>query len=185
MGAQVGQQGKKNLDISDSGAIALAQGIEKCPQLQVLSFTNNQISDSGAIALAQGIEMCPQLQMLDLHNNQISDSGATAVAAAIPKCMYLTSLSLSDNEISTRGLNEVRNSLQRGKALRSLRYFVIGGSHYSLERSASHIGTTTTEGHLPYKPSPVASFVQKKGDNALLHLVAEYLAASRDGGSRR
>ena len=46
-----------------------------------------------------------------------------------------------------------------------------------MEPSASESDKgSTKEGEVPSKPSPMALFVRKDGDNALLHLVAEFLA---------
>ena len=119
LGDAIGKSGKvtklwaEMCGITDSGATALAAGIEKCPLLQELNLSQNQISDSGATALAAGIEKCPQLQGLDLRNNQISDSGATALAAAVPKCPKLTILGVSGNaSISKKASQAIAKALK-------------------------------------------------------------------------
>ena len=92
---------------------------------------------------------------------------------------------LYDNEISPTGLKEVQLSLRRKNVLRPLRFFVIGGLHESwlqLPR-AMEPGIVANE-ESPPQPSAVASFVHKDGDDALLHLVAEYLAHPQNTTAR-
>ena len=58
---------------------------------------------------------------------------------------------------------------------------LIGCFHDPKEPKASELDRDANEeDQVPSEPSPVASFVQKDGDNALLHLVAEFLACRGD-----
>ena len=51
---------------STDGAVALAEGLKCCTNLQTLNLSSNSIGSDGAVALAEGLKCCTNLQTLDL-----------------------------------------------------------------------------------------------------------------------
>ena len=54
-------------NIGDEGAVALADGLKSCSNLQRLRLSTNNIGAEGAVALADGLKSCSNLQDLPLY----------------------------------------------------------------------------------------------------------------------
>ena len=118
----VGNPGIINLqcnNISDGGAVALAQALQHNSALEELNLSNNNISDAGAVALAQALHHSSTLKWLNLINNNISDAGAEALAEALHHNSGLE-LNLSNNNISHAGSVALAQALQHNSALEEL-----------------------------------------------------------------
>ncbi len=91
--------------ISDSGAIALADCLSKCSEVQEVSIECNSIGDSGATALADTLVHCSNLRRLDLQGNSLGDKGAVAIAKAaksLPNLdLYLHNVNITEEGIDT------------------------------------------------------------------------------------
>jgi len=81
--------------------------------LYTIILKNNQISDKGAVKLAEAIGLCKNLQELDLGINYIEDEGASNLADALGTCRFLTSLDMSHNQIGEAGFDALVEHLSR------------------------------------------------------------------------
>ena len=101
-----------NNSISDAGAVALAQALHHNSTLEYVHLSNNSISDAGAVALAQALHHNSTLRWLDLSNNSISDAGAVALAQALHHNSTLLGLDLSGNDaIGEEGTHQLVQAL--------------------------------------------------------------------------
>ena len=105
-----------NNSISDAGAVALAQALHHNSTLLWLYLSNNSVSDAGAVALAQALHHNSTLRELDLSNNSISDAGAVALAQALHNST-LRELDLSNNSISDAGAVALAQALHHNSTL--------------------------------------------------------------------
>ena len=103
--------------ISDAGAVALAQALHHISTLKRLNLSNNSISDAGAVALAQALHHNSTLYWLYLSNNSISDAGAVALAQALHHNSTLKRLNLSNNSISDAGAVALAQALHHNSTL--------------------------------------------------------------------
>ena len=107
-------------NISDVGAVALAQPLHHYSTLKWLDLSKNNISDDGAVALAQALHHNSTLKRLDLSNNNISDGGAVALAQALHHNSTLKWLDLSNNNISGGGAVALAQALHHNSTLKRL-----------------------------------------------------------------
>eukprot|EP00928_Gymnodinium_smaydae_P043690 TRINITY_DN29227_c0_g2_i1.p1 TRINITY_DN29227_c0_g2~~TRINITY_DN29227_c0_g2_i1.p1 ORF type:complete len:555 (-),score=85.54 TRINITY_DN29227_c0_g2_i1:21-1685(-) len=99
--------------IDDAGAAALAESLQRSPQLEELSIGYNHIGEHGARALAQALRHVPKLRVLSLPWNNIGDVGAEALAASLENVPLLTDLNLFWNAIGSKGIAALAQALQR------------------------------------------------------------------------
>ena len=109
-----------NKGISDAGAVVLAQALHHNSTLQSLYLSNNSISDAGAVALAQALRHNSTLMELNLSNKGISDAGAVVLAQALHHNSTLQSLYLSNNSISDTGAVALAQALHHNSTLKEL-----------------------------------------------------------------
>ena len=109
-----------NKNISDAGAVALAEALHHNSTLVDLDLSKNNISDGGAVALAQALHHNSTLKRLDLSNNNISDGGAVALAQALHHNSTLKRLDLSNNSISDGGAVALAQALHHNSTLKEL-----------------------------------------------------------------
>ena len=107
-------------NISDAGAVALAQALHHNSTLKDLYLSNNRISDAGAVALAQALHHNSTLKDLYLSNNRISDAGAVALAQELHHNSTLKDLYLSNNRISDAGAVALAQELHHNSTLKDL-----------------------------------------------------------------
>ena len=79
---------------------------EKC-------FHGNSIGAEGAVALADGLKSCSNLQGLDLSTNNIGAEVAVALADGLKSCSNLRDLYLSTNNIGAEAKAALRARLKR------------------------------------------------------------------------
>ena len=106
-----------NYSISDAGAEALAQALQHNSTLECLNLSDNSISDTGALALAQGLHHNSTLKLLNLYNNSISDAGAVALAHGLQHNSTLMLLDLYNNSISNAGAVALAKTLHHHPTL--------------------------------------------------------------------
>ena len=109
--------------ISDAGAVAVAQAFHHNSTLRRLNLSNNSISDAGAVAIAQALHHNSTLEGLYLSNNSISDAGAVALAQALHHNSTLGGLNLSNNSISDAGAVALAQALHHNSTLKWLVLF--------------------------------------------------------------
>ena len=97
--------------ISDSGAIAIAENIQHCTQLQSLNISFNWITNIGALIVAESLKLLINLKEVDLSYNQISDVGAIAVTTAIKDLKGLKLL-LWNHKITKEGVSTIKSLKQ-------------------------------------------------------------------------
>ena len=98
--------------ISDAGAVALAQALHHNTTMTVLKLSENSIGDVGAVALAQALHHNSTLKMLYLSKNSISDAGAVALAHALHHNSTLKRLDLGGNDgIGEEGTHQLIQAL--------------------------------------------------------------------------
>ena len=79
----------------------------------------SQISDAGAVALAQALHHNSTLERLDLSNNNISDAGAVALAQALHHNSTLMGLTLDGNDgIGEEGTHQLVQALTVNTSIR-------------------------------------------------------------------
>ena len=92
---------KKN-DISDDGAIRIAQGIEQdARSLQELHLGWNEISDVGGEALGKVLLKNTTLLKLDLSNNKLKNESAAAFIVSLKRNVNIKLLNIEDNMINS------------------------------------------------------------------------------------
>ena len=99
-------------NIGAEGAVALADGLKSCSNLQYLDLSANNISAEGAVALADGLKSCCNLRHLDLSDNNIGAEGAVALADGLKPCCNLRHLDLCTNNIGTEGAVSLADGLK-------------------------------------------------------------------------
>ena len=107
-------------NINAEGVVALVDGLKSCNNLQFLTFSNNNIGDEGAIALVSGLKSCSNLQNLYLRKNNIGDEGAVALADGLKSCNNLQFLNLADNKIGDDGAVALADGLKSCSNLQEL-----------------------------------------------------------------
>ena len=110
-------------NIGDEGAVALADGLKSCSNLQVLALSVNNIGAEGTVALADGLKSCSNLQDLDLSNNNIGDEGAVALADGLKSCSNLQDLTLTTNNIGDKGAVALADGLKSCSNLQCLSFY--------------------------------------------------------------
>ena len=107
-------------NIGAEGAVALADGLKSCSNLQRLNLATNNIGAEGAVALADVLKSCSNLQCLDLYANNIGAEGAVALADGLKSCSNLQRLYLSTNNISDEGAVALADGLKSCSNLQRL-----------------------------------------------------------------
>ena len=103
-------------NISDEGAIALAEALKENETLRKLGLRDNKISDEGARALTEALKENKSLEELRLNYNKISDEGAIALAEALKENKTLRKLDLRENDISEELHQRINKSLRENIA---------------------------------------------------------------------
>ena len=82
-------------NISDGGAVSLAQALHHNSTLKELNFSKNNISDAGAVALAQDLHYNSTLKLLDLSGNDaIGKEGSHQLVQALTVNTSITKATL-------------------------------------------------------------------------------------------
>ena len=109
-----------NCGINNDVMVILTDSLSKdCPQLQVLSLSDNNVS-SGIEEFVRHIELMKNLEDLYLSNCGINNDVVVALTESLSKhCPLLKVLNLSDNNLSS-GIEELVKHLQQMKNLEVL-----------------------------------------------------------------
>ena len=107
-------------NIGANGAIALAEALKFCSNLQTLDVSYNNIGTYGATALAEALKFCKSLQILDLRGNNICDVVAATLAEALKTCNNPQTLDLSWNNIGDDGAKALVEALKSCNNLQTL-----------------------------------------------------------------
>jgi len=108
------------LRFGDSGADALANGLQKSPLLEELSLNDNGIGDAGVQLLAKKLGCLQHLRKLDLHDNEIGDAGAQALAICLSTMTALEKLLLNENAIGDTGGRALAEHLSSHRSIQCL-----------------------------------------------------------------
>ncbi len=93
------------------GAIALADCLKSCTNLQTLDIMNNNIGSKGAVKLADGLKSYTNLRTLNINRNSIGSEGAVALADGLESCTKLQTLNISNNSIDSEGAVKLATGL--------------------------------------------------------------------------
>ena len=91
-------------NITNNGAITIAEAIPLNTTLQKLNISNNSISDDGAAAISDNLKCSTSLQELNVSQNSITNRGIKLFAEAIQINSTLKNINISKNHISLEGL---------------------------------------------------------------------------------
>jgi Ran GTPase-activating protein (RanGAP) involved in mRNA processing and transport len=69
-------------------------------RLEKVDLSHNQITDTGCIAISEGLQCGISVKQLNLSSNMISQPGAEEVFASLVDNSNVTSISLNDNKLS-------------------------------------------------------------------------------------
>jgi Ran GTPase-activating protein (RanGAP) involved in mRNA processing and transport len=108
---------KKN-DISDDGAIRIAQGIDQDARfLKEMHLGWNEISDIGGEYLGKVLLKNTTLNKLDLSNNKLKNTTAAVFIVSLKRNKYIKLLNLDDNMISSHLNKQIQAAIManRGK----------------------------------------------------------------------
>ena len=78
-----------NNNISDQGAIAIAEGLKVNASMKILGLASNKIGDAGAIAIAKALEVNANLKLGNLFVDDSIESNPQLVAACREKGVKL------------------------------------------------------------------------------------------------
>jgi Ran GTPase-activating protein (RanGAP) involved in mRNA processing and transport len=91
-------------ELTDIGAKALGDLINKSPRLLGLNLQGNKIKSEGAQYLAESLKECTSLQYLNLNLNKVKTNGAMMVTELLFTHDKLLSLNLGNNKIDHDGI---------------------------------------------------------------------------------
>jgi len=106
--------------ITDAIFSAHAMTVANNIYLQDLDIFDNHIADSGAIILANALQRNQTLTRINLRENRIGDKGATALAHALLQNTTLFYLYLGGNVIGRPGVEAFKSALDINGTLQSL-----------------------------------------------------------------
>ncbi|KAJ4457332.1 putative NOD3 protein [Paratrimastix pyriformis] len=98
--------------IADSGALAMAEGLEANSTLRELWLDGAQITDASAGILARALAVNNALRELVLDGNQIGDEGAVAFGRLLAHNGILRNLWLCRNQIGDEGATALADGLK-------------------------------------------------------------------------
>ena len=118
-GADISTINLRGNGLGDDGATLMAVALElKESPLRVLSLWSNDISDAGAIKLADALAVNTSLTTLDLAGNSIGEAGADRLTAAVARNRRLASLDLRNNDVDARDPKAAQERRRRARKAR-------------------------------------------------------------------
>ncbi|SMN02303.1 hypothetical protein SPONN_803 [uncultured Candidatus Thioglobus sp.] len=110
----------ENFSMSDEKAENLAEGLSRCPKLQVLDLScSSQLQTAGIKAIAASLIYCTTLEQLHLNNCGIDREGATALSLSLNYYPNLRILGLRSNNIDSVGALALVDQLKCSTRLES------------------------------------------------------------------
>ena len=107
--------------IMGEAAESLAQGLSRCPNLQVLDLSySRHLQTSGIEFIAASLLKCTNLRELYLNSCGINCQGAKAISCCLQHYRSLSILGLRTNDIDLRGVQALANEAHRCINLKEL-----------------------------------------------------------------
>eukprot|EP00808_Paulinella_micropora_P028888 g74561.t1 len=108
-----------NKSLRDSGAYAVAKGLQVNTTVQTLNIGYNNLGDKGAALIAEAIKVNKTLTILSLMYNGIGETGTKAIGEALRenKESKLQTLDISVNYIGPQGAAAIANMLKVNKTV--------------------------------------------------------------------
>eukprot|EP00808_Paulinella_micropora_P018732 g56758.t1 len=106
--------------LGDSGASAVAKGLQVNTTVQTLDIGYNNLGDKGAALIAEAIKVNTSLKEISLSINDIGDAGAIAIANALQVNKTVIKIALAYNQIGHDGAKAIGAALQVNNMLTSL-----------------------------------------------------------------
>lgn len=97
--------------------LAVMEMLKHDSVVQTLDVSDCAIGDSGALAIADGLNFGSGLREVVASNASIGDQGATALFKAAQRSLYLRSLNLSHNKIGPNGSLALSRLLEKTRTL--------------------------------------------------------------------
>ena len=117
-------------NITNNGAITIAEAIRLNTTLQKLNISNNSISDDGAAAISDNLKFSTSLQEINISQNSITNKGIKLFAEAIQINSTLKNINISKNHISIEGLLYFMEKVKKNCTLE-----VVNITHNNVTRS--------------------------------------------------
>ena len=117
-------------NITNNGAITIAEAIRLNTTLQKLNISNNSISDDGAAAISDNLKFSTSLQEINISQNSITNRGIKLFAEAIQINSTLKNINISKNHISIEGLLYFMEKVKKNCTLE-----VVNITHNNVTRS--------------------------------------------------
>ena len=143
-------------NVTNNGAITIAEAIQMNTTLQKLNISNNSISDDGAAAISDGLKNNNSLQELNISRNEITNEGAQYIAEAIQVNTTLEKINVSCNAISDDGAVAIIYSLQFNTSLQELNMSRNKITSEGAEKITEVIQVNTTLKHLDLSINKIA-----------------------------
>ncbi|XP_053126385.1 protein NLRC5 isoform X2 [Hemicordylus capensis] len=94
--------------------------IEKCSQLQALSWSQVQLMDAEAATLADTLQYSPALKRLELLSCRILPTGTKTLAKGLRQCHLIENIDFSKSELGTDGVDTLVSALEGKLHLKSI-----------------------------------------------------------------
>ena len=107
-------------NVTNNGAITIAEAIQVNTTLQKLNISNNSISDDGAAAIIYSLQFNNSLQELKMSRNKITSEGVKKISEVIQVNTTLKHLDLSINKIVDDGADFISDGLKSNISLQEL-----------------------------------------------------------------
>ena len=104
----------------DHLALCLSKCLKEDDAVQVVNYRNINITNEGAIKIAEAIKVNKTLQKLDFSGNNISDHGAAAISDALKSNNSLQILNMSFNKITSKGAIKIVEAIKVNKTIQEL-----------------------------------------------------------------
>jgi hypothetical protein len=108
-----------NCNISDDGAIYIANIIRNNPKISILRLDNNKIGPKGAQIIAAALKNNSTISILEIHKNNIGPEGARAFAEII-NTTKIKELNIDENNIGDKGMEAFVRVLGENTTLEKL-----------------------------------------------------------------
>ena len=110
----------RGINITNEGAIKIAEAIKVNKTIQKLEFSDNNISDDGAAAISDALKSNNSLRILNMSFNKITSKGAIKIVEAIKVNKTIQELEISDNNISDNEAAAISDALKSNNSLQIL-----------------------------------------------------------------
>lgn len=112
----IDSQHEKIINAINNGNVPLLRDL--LSQISVLNLRDKNITDFGAIILAEALKTNTSILVIDLNNNPIHDDGAMALAEVLTKNTAIQEMNLSFNRIGAEGTIALAKAIRANKTLK-------------------------------------------------------------------